>query len=61
MCLCVCVMPEGSLRVDASVSVHKRGQPLGVRTEIKNLNSTRALTKAIGKKLPVCVIMLPNY
>jgi Asp-tRNA(Asn)/Glu-tRNA(Gln) amidotransferase B subunit len=42
---------EGSLRVDANISVHKPGDPLGVRTEVKNLNSIRSLSKAIGKVL----------
>lgn len=43
-----CKMQEGSLRCDANVSVRPRGQTeLGTRTEIKNLNSFRALEKAI--------------
>jgi aspartyl-tRNA(Asn)/glutamyl-tRNA(Gln) amidotransferase subunit B len=43
-----CKMEEGSLRCDANVSVRLRGQEkLGTRTEIKNLNSFRALEKAI--------------
>lgn len=40
-------MEEGSMRVDANVSVHKPGTPLGTRCEIKNLNSLRSLTRAI--------------
>ncbi|XP_071524686.1 uncharacterized protein GatB isoform X2 [Panulirus ornatus] len=40
-------MHEGSLRVDANISVHKPGEPLGTRTEVKNLNSLRSLVKAI--------------
>ncbi|HEV2427335.1 MAG TPA: Asp-tRNA(Asn)/Glu-tRNA(Gln) amidotransferase subunit GatB [Acidimicrobiales bacterium] len=40
-------MEEGSLRVDANVSVHRVGEPLGTRCEIKNLNSLRSLTRAI--------------
>ncbi|MFZ9889090.1 MAG: Asp-tRNA(Asn)/Glu-tRNA(Gln) amidotransferase subunit GatB [Myxococcota bacterium] len=41
-------MQEGSLRVDANVSVRKRGSPtLGQRTELKNLNSIRFLGAAI--------------
>lgn len=40
-------MEEGSLRVDANVSVHVRGTPLGTRSEIKNLNSFRFLRRAI--------------
>ncbi len=43
-----CKMQEGSLRCDANVSVRPWGEKeLGVRTEIKNLNSFRALEKAI--------------
>ncbi len=40
-------MEEGSLRVDANVSVHKPDTPFGTRCEIKNLNSLRSLTRAI--------------
>jgi aspartyl-tRNA(Asn)/glutamyl-tRNA(Gln) amidotransferase subunit B len=40
-------MEEGSLRVDANVSVRKPGDPLGTRCEIKNLNSLRSLLRAI--------------
>jgi aspartyl-tRNA(Asn)/glutamyl-tRNA(Gln) amidotransferase subunit B len=40
-------MEEGSLRCDANVSVHRPGEPLGTRTEVKNLNSFRFLRNAI--------------
>ncbi len=40
-------MEEGSLRCDANVSVHRDGQPLGTRTEVKNVNSFRYLRAAI--------------
>jgi aspartyl-tRNA(Asn)/glutamyl-tRNA(Gln) amidotransferase subunit B len=40
-------MEEGSLRVDANVSVHHPGEPYGTRCEIKNLNSLRSLGRAI--------------
>jgi aspartyl-tRNA(Asn)/glutamyl-tRNA(Gln) amidotransferase subunit B len=40
-------MEEGSMRVDANVSVHRPGEPLGTRTETKNLNSLRSLGRAI--------------
>ena len=41
-------MNEGSLRCDANVSLRKRGSDkLGTRTETKNLNSFRALERAI--------------
>lgn len=37
------------MRVDANVSVHAPGEPLGVRAEVKNINSIRYLAKAIGE------------
>ena len=40
-------MEEGSMRVDANVSVHRDGEPWGTRCEIKNLNSLRSLGRAI--------------
>lgn len=41
-------MEEGSLRCDANLSVRKKGsQELGVKTEIKNLNSFRFIQKAL--------------
>lgn len=43
-----CRMEEGSLRCDLNISVRPLGQEeLGVRAEIKNLNSFRSLEKAI--------------
>ena len=40
-------MQEGNLRCDVNVSLHKEGEPLGTRSEMKNLNSFRAVTRAI--------------
>ncbi len=40
-------MEEGSMRVDANVSVRKPGEPFGTRCEIKNVNSVRSLGRAI--------------
>ncbi len=40
-------MEEGSMRIDANVSVRRPGDPLGTRCEIKNLNSLRSLHRAI--------------
>jgi aspartyl-tRNA(Asn)/glutamyl-tRNA(Gln) amidotransferase subunit B len=40
-------MEEGSMRVDANVSVRRAGEPFGTRCEIKNLNSVRSLGRAI--------------
>ena len=41
-------MDQGSIRCDANVSVRRPGEPLGTRTEIKNLNSVRSLGRAIA-------------
>jgi aspartyl-tRNA(Asn)/glutamyl-tRNA(Gln) amidotransferase subunit B len=40
-------MEEGSMRVDANVSVRRPGDEFGTRCEIKNLNSLRSLVRAI--------------
>ncbi len=40
-------MEEGSLRIDANVSLHRPGEPFGTRCEVKNLNSLRSLSRAI--------------
>jgi aspartyl-tRNA(Asn)/glutamyl-tRNA(Gln) amidotransferase subunit B len=40
-------MEEGSMRVDANVSVNRTGEPLGTRCEIKNVNSLRSLGRSI--------------
>ena len=40
-------MEEGSMRADVNVSVRKPGDPLGTRTETKNLNSVRFIMQAI--------------
>jgi aspartyl-tRNA(Asn)/glutamyl-tRNA(Gln) amidotransferase subunit B len=43
-----CKMQEGSMRVDINLSVRETGsREFGTRTEIKNLNSIKAITKAI--------------
>ena len=43
-----CKLQEGSMRVDVNLSVRKIGSDLlGIRTEMKNLNSFRAITNAI--------------
>ena len=43
-----CKMQEGSFRADVNVSVRKKGDAkLGTRTEMKNMNSFRSITRAI--------------
>lgn len=46
-----CRMEEGSLRCDVNISVRPEGQKeFGTRTEIKNLNSFRSVTRAIEEE-----------
>ncbi len=40
-------MEEGSMRADVNVSVRRAGDPLGTRTETKNVNSVRFVMAAI--------------
>ncbi len=43
-----CKLQEGSMRADVNLSVRKEGtKELGVRTEMKNLNSFKAIARAI--------------
>src|SRR5690606_36656881 len=43
-----CKMQEGSLRCDANVSLRPVGsEKLGVKTEVKNMNSFRAVQRAL--------------
>lgn len=44
-----CKMQEGSMRCDVNISVREKGATkLGTRTEIKNLNSLKAIAQAIA-------------
>jgi aspartyl-tRNA(Asn)/glutamyl-tRNA(Gln) amidotransferase subunit B len=51
-------MEEGSMRVDANVSVNRPGEPWGTRCEIKNLNSLRSLGRAIDHEVERQVALL---
>ena len=42
-----CKMQEGSIRCDVNLSVRKKGDKPGTRTEMKNLNSFKAIERAI--------------
>ncbi|HHY13258.1 MAG TPA: Asp-tRNA(Asn)/Glu-tRNA(Gln) amidotransferase subunit GatB [Thermoanaerobacterales bacterium] len=43
-----CKMQEGSLRCDANVSIRPKGaEELGTKTELKNMNSFRAIERAL--------------
>ncbi|MFH1889054.1 MAG: Asp-tRNA(Asn)/Glu-tRNA(Gln) amidotransferase subunit GatB [Candidatus Omnitrophota bacterium] len=44
-----CDMEKGSLRCDANISVREKGvKGLGVKTELKNMNSFKAVKEALG-------------
>ena len=42
---------HGNMRFDVNISVAKPDEPLGVRTEIKNLNSFRAVERAVDYEI----------
>jgi aspartyl-tRNA(Asn)/glutamyl-tRNA(Gln) amidotransferase subunit B len=44
-------MEEGSLKCDANVSINLRGSGLGVKTEVKNLNSSKFVRKALSYEI----------
>jgi len=46
--ICDCKMQEGSIRADVNLSVRPTGGELGVRTEMKNLNSLKAISRAVA-------------
>ena len=45
-----CKMQEGSLRCDVNLSIHKKDEPFGTRTEMKNLNSFTSVQRAIEEE-----------
>ncbi len=46
--ICDCKMEQGSIRCDVNISIAPKGSDeLGTRTEMKNLNSLKAIAKAI--------------
>ncbi len=47
-----CNMEEGSMRVDANVSLRRRGsEPFGAKAEVKNMNSFKALHDALAYEI----------
>ena len=44
-------MEKGQLRAEANVSVRRPGAELGVKTELKNINSFRALQRAVDHEI----------
>ena len=56
-----CKLQEGSMRVDVNLSVKEAGsETLGPRTEMKNLNSFKAITRAIAAERERQIILLEN-
>jgi aspartyl-tRNA(Asn)/glutamyl-tRNA(Gln) amidotransferase subunit B len=54
-----CKLQEGSMRVDVNLSVKERGSNvLGTRTEMKNLNSFKAITRAIEAEKQRQIVLL---
>jgi aspartyl-tRNA(Asn)/glutamyl-tRNA(Gln) amidotransferase subunit B len=47
-----CDMEKGTLRCDANISIRKKGtKELGVKSELKNLNSFKAVKEALGYEI----------
>ncbi len=44
-------LQEGSMRADVNVSLHEHGAPYGTQVEIKNLNSFRAVFRALEHEI----------
>ena len=53
-------MEEGSLRCDANVSVRRAGEPFGIKTEIKNLNSFRYVQRALEHEIDRQIAVLES-
>jgi len=51
-------MEEGSLRCDANVSVRRPGEPLGTKTELKNMNSFRFLQRGLEAEIERQILAL---
>ena len=55
-----CKMQEGSFRADVNVSLHKKGEPFGTRTEMKNMSSFRSIVRAIDYEIERQVEVIEN-
>jgi len=56
-----CKMEEGSLRADVNVSVRKKGaKEFGTRTEMKNMNSFKSITRAIEYEIGRQIEVIEN-
>ena len=55
-----CKMQEGSFRADVNVSIHKKDTPFGTRTEMKNMNSFKSITRAIEYEIARQIDVVEN-
>ena len=55
-----CKMEEGSYRADVNVSVHKKGTPMGTRTESKNMSSFRSIAREIDYEIERQIDVIEN-
>ena len=59
--ICDCKMEQGSIRCDVNISIAPEGsEKLGTRTELKNLNSLKAIAKAIEAEIACQAEILDN-
>ena len=57
-----CNMEEGSLRCDANISIRKKGETrFGTKAEIKNMNSFKAVQKALQYEIERQINLLENH
>ena len=58
--ICNGSLEEGSFRCDANISVHRPGQPVGVRVEVKNINSFRFVKMAVEHEINRQIITIDS-
>ncbi len=49
---------HGNMRFDVNISIAKPGEPLGTRTELKNLNSFRSVERAVDYEIKRQIVIL---
>ncbi|MEK7636501.1 MAG: Asp-tRNA(Asn)/Glu-tRNA(Gln) amidotransferase subunit GatB [Patescibacteria group bacterium] len=53
-------MEKGQMRIEANISLHKAGEPYGTKVEVKNINSFRAVEKAIEYEIARQTALIEN-
>lgn len=56
----VCSCKPGALRCDANISIHKPNEPLGIRSEVKNISSIRSVAKAVEYEIARHIDVIEN-